>query len=320
MITDNKIYLIFESLELSGKLKRLSQLVVNESKKVLFEIIQGIEQNQFLILSLLSEKDYLSVNQISSYLKITHPAAVQLLNKLIKKNYVIKYDSPDDKRITLVKLTDEGKSVFEQLKNSAEKIEISLKEIIDEVDPKFLITLNTIEEKLKTKGIFERVKEKIKEEQLKSIKIVKHDDRYNRIFKELNLVWLNKFFEVEDEDKKALEDPNEYYLKNGGEIFFALIDNKVVGTCAIKRIDKKTFELSKMAVNEEHQGKQIGKKLAFTAIGYAVEENAEKIILETSPRLVAAINLYKKLGFQIVDEPLKTKYKRALIKMELNLK
>lgn len=321
MITDNnEINGFSESFELVGKLKRISNYLTSESKKIFTDDSGSIEYNQFLILSLLSGENPLSVKQISSYLKITHPAAVQLLNKLIKKNYVIKYDSTSDKRVTLIKLTDEGKLVFEQLKHSAEKIDKSLREIIDEVDPKFLITLSIIEEKIKAKSINQRVSEKIKEDQIKNIKIVKYKHEYKNIFKSLNLEWLNKYFEVEKEDEKALNNPEEYYLKNGGEIFFALVDNKIVGTCAMKKITKKIFELSKMAVSEEYKGKQIGKKLALTAIGYAFEEKAEKIILETSPKLFAAINLYKKLGFEIVNETLESKYQRTLFKMELYLK
>ncbi len=321
MITDNnEINGFSESFELAGKLKRISNYLTSESKKIFPDGAGGIEYNQFFILSLLSGNNSLSVKQISSYLKITHPAAVQLLNKLIKKNYVIKYDSPSDKRVTLIKLTEEGKLVFEQLKHSAEKIDKSLREIIDEVDPKLLITLSTIEEKIKAKSINQRVSEKIKEDQIKNIKIVKYKPEYKNIFKSLNLEWLNKYFEVEKEDEKALNNPEEYYLKNGGEIFFALVNNKIVGTCAMKKLTKKIFELSKMAVSEEYKGKQIGKKLALTAIGYAFEEKAEKIILETSPKLFAAINLYKKLGFEIVNEPLESKYQRTLFKMELYLK
>lgn len=321
MMTDNsKINNISDTLELAGRLKRLSQYFIDGSKKVFFENIGGIEQSQFSILSLLSEESHLSVKQISAKLKITHPATVQLINKLIKKEYVEKFDSTADKRITLVELTEKGKSAFERLKNSAEKIDVSLREIINEVDPKFFITLTTIEEKIKAKSIFERVTEKIKEDQIKNIRIVKYKSDYKDIFKELNLAWLNKYFEVEPEDKKALENPEAYYIRNGGEIFFALIDNQIAGTCAVKIIDTKIVELSKMAVNENFQGKQIGKKLVLTAIGFAYEKGAQKIVLDTSPRLTAAINLYKKLGFEIINESGITNYKRALFKMELKLK
>jgi len=75
-----------------------------------------------------------------------------------------------------------------------------------------------------------------------------------------------------------------------------------------------------MAVSEEFQGMQIGKKLALTAIGYAYEKGANRIVLETSPKLKAAINLYENLGFQLIEKTAPSKYKRTLFKMELKLK
>lgn len=320
MITDNNIISDLENFNLANRLKKLSQDLLNESKKIFNQTLENFEQSSFNIFLLLNQKESLSIKQISSYLKITHPATVQIVNKLIKKNFVEKFDSPEDKRVTIVRLSTKGKNVFESLKSVADKIDTSYKEIINEVDPKFFVTLSLLEERIKSKSIFERVREKVKDEQIKSIKIVKFHNEYRQKFKELNLDWLNKYFEVEDEDLKALENPDAYYINSGGEIFFALIDDEICGTCAIKKISNRIYELSKMAVSEIYQGKQVGKKLALTAIGFAYEKGAEKIILETSPKLTAAINLYKKLGFEILHEELKSNYRRALFRMQLNLK
>jgi DNA-binding MarR family transcriptional regulator/N-acetylglutamate synthase-like GNAT family acetyltransferase len=320
LITDNNIIADSENFNLANRLKILSQTLLTESKKIFNQTLENFDQSSFNIFLLLIQKESLSIKQISSYLKITHPAAVQLVNKLIQKKFVEKYDSPEDKRVTIVRLTTKGKKAYESLKSVADKIDTSYKEIINEVDPKFFITLSLIEERIKSKSIFERVSEKVKNEQIKSIKIVKYHDEYRHKFKEMNLDWLNKYFEVEDEDLKALENPDTYYIKSGGEIFFALINDEICGTCAIKKISNGIYELSKMAVPEIYQGKQIGKKLALTAIGFAYEKGAEKIILETSPKLTAAINLYKNLGFEIVHEQIKSNYRRALFRMQLKLK
>ncbi|MFZ2325238.1 MAG: bifunctional helix-turn-helix transcriptional regulator/GNAT family N-acetyltransferase [Ignavibacteriaceae bacterium] len=321
MITNNTNDIMDENhFELASKLKRLSNILFSESKKIYQNISNDFEQSSYNILSLLFQKNSLSIKTIAAQLKVTHPAAVQIVNKLIKKQLVEKFDSPDDKRITIVKITDRGRKLYISLLSIAEKIDLSYKEIINEVDPKFLLTLSLIEEKIKLKSIAERVGEKVKDEQIKNIKIVRYHREYQNKFKELNLEWLNKYFEVEDEDKKALDDPKNYYIKNNGEIFFALDGNEIAGTCAIKKISKGIFELSKMAVAEKHQGKQLGKKLALTAIGYAYEKGAEKVVLDTSPVLTSAINLYKKLGFEILEANTHGNYKRSLFKMELKLK
>lgn len=321
MITNNTNDIMDANhFELAGRLKRLSNILFSESKKIYQNISNDFEQSSYNILSLLFQKNSLSIKTIAAQLKVTHPAAVQIVNKLIKKQLVEKFDSPDDKRITIVKITARGRKLYVPLSSIAEKIDLSYKEIINEVDPKFFLTLNLIEENIKLKSIVERVNEKVKNEQIKDIKIVRYHREYKNKFKELNLEWLNKYFEVEDEDKKALDDPENYYIKNNGEIFFALDGNEIAGTCAVKKISKGIFELSKMAVAEKHQGKQLGKKLALTAIGYAYEKGAEKVVLDTSPVLTSAINLYKKLGFEILEATTHGNYKRSLFKMELKLK
>jgi ribosomal protein S18 acetylase RimI-like enzyme len=54
-------------------------------------------------------------------------------------------------------------------------------------------------------------------------------------------------------------------------------------------------------------------------IGYAVDKGASKITLSTNPKLAAALNLYRKLGFVNVVMKNEHRYKRELIHMELNL-
>ena len=39
-------------------------------------------------------------------------------------------------------------------------------------------------------------------------------------FRELNLAWLEKFFEVEAYDNEVLNNPNKYILEKKGQIFF----------------------------------------------------------------------------------------------------
>ena len=60
--------------------------------------------------------------------------------------------------------------------------------------------------------------------------------------------WLEKYFTVEPIDKEILNSPGEEVIKKGGEVFFALLDNEVVGTCAVIKVGRKTYELTKMAV------------------------------------------------------------------------
>ena len=76
-----------------------------------------------------------------------------------------------------------------------------------------------------------------------SIRIVPYEDRYARYFKQLNLVWLEEYFSVEEIDRQVLEHPEEQVVAPGGMIFFALHDGEPVGTTAVVQHGSGVYEL-----------------------------------------------------------------------------
>lgn len=153
---------------------------------------------------------------------------------------------------------------------------------------------------------------------MEKIEIFKYHPDYKKYFKYLNMEWLQKFFVIEPIDEIVLSNPEEI-LNKGGQIFFAKLNDEVVGTCALLKLDDNLYELAKMAVRPEAQGKKIGKTLAIYAINYAKEEGVKEIVLESNTILKTAINLYYKLGFKEVPGYVSSKYIRSNIKMKLNL-
>lgn len=137
--------------------------------------------------------------------------------------------------------------------------------------------------------------------------------------KELNFHWLRKFFRIEENDELTLSNPKEYIIDKGGHIFYAKIDNEIVGVVALLYVNTTSFELAKFAVNENHQGKGIGNALINYCIDFCKNSNIESLHLYSNRTLSAAIHLWKKFGFQEI--PLEDGlYDRANIKMKLSLK
>ncbi|MEP7170742.1 MAG: GNAT family N-acetyltransferase, partial [Bacteroidota bacterium] len=134
----------------------------------------------------------------------------------------------------------------------------------------------------------------------KNIQIIQYHPKYADAFRQLNLNWIKKYFVVEPEDLKMLNGPQHYIIDTGGFIVFAKYENTIVGTCALIKQDNKTFELAKMAVTQNMQGKQIGYKIGLGIIEIAKQNNAEGIILETNSSLKPALHLYEKLGFEYI--------------------
>ncbi|WP_343611116.1 GNAT family N-acetyltransferase [Chryseobacterium oranimense] len=132
------------------------------------------------------------------------------------------------------------------------------------------------------------------------VKIISYDPQYKEAFKALNEEWIRTFFKMEAGDYKLLDNPEEHIINKDGHIVFALLNNKPVGTCALVKISDQPlkFELSKMAVSPEAQGKKIGYLVGKALIEKAKELGAESVFLETNSILVPAIKLYEKLGFK----------------------
>jgi ribosomal protein S18 acetylase RimI-like enzyme len=151
-----------------------------------------------------------------------------------------------------------------------------------------------------------------------SVQIAFYQPKYQTAFESLNKAWIEKYFWIEPIDIAVLQNPEENIIATGGEILVALVDDQPVGVVALKRVSETIFEFTKMAVDEQFQGKKIGEKLALAAIAIAKEKQAAKIILYSNTKLAAAIQLYRKLGF--VEVELDGPYKRSDIKMELTLR
>ena len=142
-------------------------------------------------------------------------------------------------------------------------------------------------------------------------------------FKRLNEDWISTYFWLEESDIQVLNDPQKYILDKGGNVFIALDNNKVVGTCALIVIDGISCELAKMVVDPEFHGQGIGYKLGQVFIAKARERGFSRIILEGNTKMEASLALYRKLGFHEVpvefDVRNSTTHKRCNVFMELLL-
>jgi putative acetyltransferase len=150
------------------------------------------------------------------------------------------------------------------------------------------------------------------------VKIIEFESRYCEDFKNLNLEWIEKYFEVEPADEYVLNNPEEAVIQKGGKIFFAQEENQRVGTFCLFRVDEETFELGKMAVKTSHQQNGVGTMLLTEAIARSRQMGAKRITLYSNTQLCTALNLYIGHGFRVIP---KTDFhsKRANIKMSLQL-
>ena len=153
---------------------------------------------------------------------------------------------------------------------------------------------------------------------MRKIEITNYNSKYDQSFYELNKSWIEEFWILEASDLKDLLKPQESIIDLGGEVFFALLNNLVVGTAAMIPFPNSKIELAKITVQKEYRGKGLSKILLKRCINYAKVSKAKEIFLISNSRLISARKLYDKFGFIEVDLD-SNKYKRGNYKMVLSL-
>lgn len=152
-----------------------------------------------------------------------------------------------------------------------------------------------------------------------TVRIELYNPQYKEDFVRLNTEWITTYFRLEESDLYTLNHVEEYILNKGGQVFLAIVDNKVIGCCAlIVHPENQTFELAKMAVSPLAQGLGAGRKLGEALIAYSKEKGIRQLFLEGNTRLNSSIILYRKLGF--TEIPISNSaYERCNIMMVLNV-
>jgi ribosomal protein S18 acetylase RimI-like enzyme len=88
-----------------------------------------------------------------------------------------------------------------------------------------------------------------------------------------------------------------------GDVFFLKDNKKIIGLVAgyNNNMDNKTGYISILALLQEYRGKGLANKLVETFLENSKKKEMEKVVLFTHSTNKAAINLYKKLGFYVVE-------------------
>lgn len=94
-----------------------------------------------------------------------------------------------------------------------------------------------------------------------------------------------------------LADPGAVYEG----LWVALSGGDVVGSVALRRIDRTEVELKRMYLRSTLRGRGIGRKLLQMAILWGREHGITRITLDTTERMVAALHLYEVSGFVRTD-------------------
>lgn len=150
------------------------------------------------------------------------------------------------------------------------------------------------------------------------IRIVDYELGHQPYFEKFNRQWIEEYFTMEPLDEFVLTNPGEAILKDGGAILMALYDGEMAGTVGLRKVDEGVYEFTKMAVGENFRRRGIAEAISYASFEKANALGAQKVILYSNTRNVAAIKLYEKIGF-VHLKPETGVYARANVKMEIGI-
>lgn len=306
---------------LGSRLRLMTAVITDDASKIYELYGADFVPKWFPVFYTLAEERELTITEIANEIGHSQPSVSKIIQEMIAAGIVQESLKTDDKRKNNVVLTEKGLLLAKNIKQQLKDIDVAIDGLIAESKHNLWAALEEWEFLLEQKSMFKRVSDQKKIRESKDVKIVEYKPEYQDAFKALNVEWISTYFEMEEADYKALDNPEEYILNKGGKILVALYENEPVGVCALIKMDNPDydFEMAKMAVSPKAQGKNIGWLLGQAIAAKAKELGAKKIYLESNTILKPAINLYYKLGFEKVFG-LETPYKRCNIQMELKIK
>ncbi|HIQ99063.1 MAG TPA: GNAT family N-acetyltransferase [Candidatus Scybalocola faecavium] len=149
------------------------------------------------------------------------------------------------------------------------------------------------------------------------MEIIPYQEKYKKDFAQLNLVWIKKYFKVEPQDVKMLDNVEDF-LEKGAAVYFAVEQGRAIATCMVNPAGGQVWEICKLATDERYRGKGAGSAVLKACMDYAKEHGAKKLMIVSNTVLSAAMHLYAKAGFKEVPVDY-MEYDRVNIQLELNV-
>lgn len=290
-------------LGLGSRFKRLSEMLYRQCDDLYRANGINLQSRCFPLLQLLSAHDTLSVTRLAGLLGHTHPAISQMSKKLEKQGWLYHETDAADERRRLLALTPQGYELVDKLQPIWRSLETALQRILNVSSYGLLDNIDLLERELNKLSLQERVEKIVLQQKLEQVEIVHFKDFYADDFYRLNRHWLDKYFYVEAKDHEILKDPKSQIIDKGGFILLARLDDEIIGTAALVVGENNCLELSKMSVDEKYQGIGVGEKLARSAINQYRATDYSHLFIESNRRLLPALNLYHKLGFEERPHP-----------------
>lgn len=154
-------------LAIATRLKRLSERLSGDVSKIYKESEVDFEARWFLILSLLEREKLMAITEIADSLQLSHPAIIQLVQELSKKNLIKTTIDKLDGRKRMVSLTANGKKTLQKIQPILTSIREENQQWVKQASANLITVLTELEEALDHQSMYQRVKLNILQQQPK---------------------------------------------------------------------------------------------------------------------------------------------------------
>lgn len=108
-------------------LRQLDSLLMHKAMKA-----QSAHFQHLVMIQQITKDGPAAISRIKDSYHVSAPAATQLINALEKNNLIERIPAPNDKRSSLIQLSEHGKDI---LKQGSKAFEVGLKELADYLGP-----------------------------------------------------------------------------------------------------------------------------------------------------------------------------------------
>jgi DNA-binding MarR family transcriptional regulator/GNAT superfamily N-acetyltransferase len=218
----------------------------------------------------------------------------RILQKFEDDNIITKKRSSNDQRQFSLYLTEHGEEIYSGLvENSIHGVEKMI-ESISQPELSNLITSMEIIESIFSKENPAQSEVSIRSFQAGDVGYVAHlhGILYDKTYK------FGPMFEY-----YVMKGLAEFMMNSdGGELWVAEVNGKIVGSIAITKSNDTVAQLRWFILDENYQGLGIGKKLMETAINFCHNQGYQYVFLWTVSILETARYLYNKYNFSLTEE------------------
>lgn len=281
-----------------------------------------IKPKWFPVFYVLSDGGSRTITGIAKEIGHSHPSVSNIVKEMDANGLIKEVADKTDKRRNAIVLSAKGEKMAEILSEQCIDVATAVESISNEARNDLWRAIEEWEELLSEKSLLQRVKEAKKEREKRDVRILPYEQKFQPVFKLLNESWITAHWQTDAHDLEVLDYPQQNIIDKGGSIFVATYKGEPVGVCALCKMDGPVYdyELAKLAVSPDAQGKGIGQLLCEAVIEKARSLGAESLFLESNTILKPAIGLYRKLGFREVKEYIPVLHTRGNIQMDLSLR